>query len=279
MFRKVVLTAIGLYLGVGSFASRADERTISFDVAGTRVVGSLALPTEPQPPVVLMLHGFAGSRDEEDIFPRAAKAFAASGLASLRIDFRGAGDSGGTFADTTFSRQVEDALAALRYLEASPLVDGRRIGLVGVSQGGMVAAIAAARSGKPKALALWSAVASPPATFEGLFGKDTVAKGLKSGDAGVATLGLRLRQPFFEDIYRVDPLKEIAAYRGALFAAEGADDHVVGPDSARKYVAARGGSGEIWSRAMDHDFNLGHGTSTLDALIAATDSFFLNTLP
>lgn len=111
-------------------------------------------PPQAHPPVVLMLHGFAGDRDEEDIFPRAAKAFAAAGLASLRIDFRGAGDSGGSFADTTFSRQIEDGLAALQFLQSDKRVDSARIGIVGVSQGGLVAAIVAARSGLPKALAL-----------------------------------------------------------------------------------------------------------------------------
>jgi uncharacterized protein len=278
MFAKAVLTAICVYAGVGSHASRANEETITFNVDGTKVVGTLVLPLEKHPPVVLMLHGFAGNRDEDDIFPRAANAFAATGLASLRIDFRGAGDSGGAFADTTFSRQIADALAALQFLEKNPRVDGTRIGVVGVSQGGMVAAISSARSGRPKALALWSAVASPQTTFEGLFGKDVVAKGIRSGSAGVVASGSYLRQPFFEDIYRVDPLKEIAAFKGVLFAAQGSNDNVVGPDSGQKYVVAHGG-GEVWSEAMDHDFNLARGPSTLYALITATDRFFLKALP
>lgn len=278
MFRRILIVAFCIYIGVGSSSGRTNEQIISFFVENTKVVGTLTLPTQAHPPVILMLHGFAGYRDEEGIFPRAAKSLAAAGIASLRIDFRGAGDSEGSFADTTFSRQIEDGLMALRYLEADNSVDATRIGIIGDSQGGLAAAIIASRSGTPKALALWSAVASPPTTFEGLFGKGVVASGLKSGQTGVVASGIRLRQPFFDEIYKVEPLKEITMYKGHLFAAEGKYDSVVGPDSGEKYIAAHGGVGELWQNAMDHDFNLAAGPATLDALILATTRFFARTL-
>ncbi|CAN7213843.1 hypothetical protein LJR231_000642 [Phyllobacterium sp. LjRoot231] len=90
---------------------------------------------------------------------------------------------------------------------------------------------------------------------------------------------MHLRQPFFEEVYRIDPLTEIAAYKGSLFAAEGSNDHVVGADSAQKYIAAHAGAGELWTYPMDHDFNLRSGAAALNALILATSRFFLKTLP
>ncbi|WP_457301991.1 alpha/beta hydrolase family protein, partial [Phyllobacterium sp. P5_D12] len=244
--RRIWIVVFCIYIGVGSSSARTNEQIISFFVENMRVVGTLALPAQGHAPVVLMLHGFAGYRDEEGIFPRAAKALAAAGIASLRIDFRGAGDSEGSFADTTFSRQIDDGLKALRYLETDNRVDATRIGIIGDSQGGLVATIVASRSGIPKALALWSAVANPPATFESLFGKGLVSAGLQSGQTGVDVVGVHLRQPYFEDIYRIHPLVEIARYKGQLFAAEGSRDVVVGNDSAQRYIAAHGGVGDLW---------------------------------
>jgi alpha/beta superfamily hydrolase len=276
MVRKSLLAALLFCLAIDPASSQPNERVVTFPVGSDMVVGTLTLPAAQHPPVILMLHGFAGNRDEENIFPRAAAAFAAAGMASLRIDFRGAGQSGGAFADTTFSRQVEDALAALQFIERNGNVDAAKLGVVGVSQGGMIAAIASARSGRPQALALWSAVANPPATYEHILGKDTVTMGLTSGNHGVGAAGVHLRQPFFEEIYKTFPLKEIEDYKGALFAAEGDHDEIVGPDSAQKYVAAHHG-GEVWRQPMDHDFNLTRGTASLDALIEQTSRFFINT--
>jgi dipeptidyl aminopeptidase/acylaminoacyl peptidase len=277
MMRKSLLSILLLSLAINPASSGPGEQVVTFASGTERVVGTLTLPVEPHPPIILMLHGFAGSGDEEGIFPNAAAAFAAAGLASLRIDFRGAGESGGTFADPTFSRQVEDALAAMRFITQNGNLNSDKMGLLGVSQGGMIAALAAARSGRPHALALWSAVADPPATYEHILGRDAIVRGLASGEAGVKASGVHLRQTFFEEIYKTFPLQEIENYKGALFAGQGDRDDVVGPDSGDKYVEAHRG-GQVWHRDMDHDFNLGRGPADLDALIEETSRFFLNSL-
>ena len=113
-------------LVAGTWHAEAAEKAIDFVVDGQKVVGTLALPDGAStPPVVLLLHGFTGSRDEleipavkEGIFERAARMWADKGFASLRIDFRGSGESEGKFEDTTLDGQVKDALAALDYLAA-----------------------------------------------------------------------------------------------------------------------------------------------------------------
>ena len=96
------------------------EVEVSIGSQGLRMVGTLALPEALPAPVVLLLHGFTGTRDEmaiagtgEGIFTRVARLLAAAGYASLRVDFIGSGDSVGDFADTTFEGQVADGLAAL----------------------------------------------------------------------------------------------------------------------------------------------------------------------
>ncbi len=268
--------------------ARAGE-VVSFQVAGQKVVGTLELPAGvAAPPVVLMLHGFTGSRNElatpavkEGIFARAAQAWAAQGLASLRIDFRGGGDSEGTFADTTLSGQAADALAAIDYLKTLKSVDASRLALVGWSQGGAVATMVATRSTSPiRAVALWAPVSNPAATYPAFLGHDYVKRGLASGGQAVSTklpwgAEVSLRTPFFEELYRFSPVAELAQYSGPVFVAVGTNDPVVTPQPAMGQIllSYHRGVGELWVRTMDHSFNAFMNTTTLDELVQATAGF------
>jgi len=66
----------------------------------------------------------------------------------LRSDDRGVGGSSGNVAESTTADFASDALAAVAKLDADPRIDTKRIGLLGHSEGGLVAIIAAARSPK-----------------------------------------------------------------------------------------------------------------------------------
>src|SRR5204863_8902397 len=104
----------------------------------------------------------------EGIFARAAQAWAAKGFASLRIDFRGGGDSDGKSEDTTLSGQIKDAMAAMDFLQSEKTVDASRLSLVGWSMGGAVASAVAGRSTHPiRSVALWAPLTNPPMTFSG----------------------------------------------------------------------------------------------------------------
>ena len=258
------------------------------------MVGTLEVPDGAlTPPVILLLHGFAGSRDElkipslkQGIFARAADAWAAKGLASLRIDFRGGGDSEGSFEDTTISGQVEDALAAVEYLQTQKSVDARRLALVGWSQGGAVAAIAAGRTQHHlAAVALWNPEVSPVATMQAVLGPDAVKTGLAS--AGRATViklpwggETALKTAFFEDLFNVDPVAELAKYPGPVFVAVGTNDPLIypQPQSGQLLLTYHRGAGELWVRPMDHVFNVFDESHTVDELIEATSVFMLKNL-
>nr|MCU0908012.1 hypothetical protein [Paracoccaceae bacterium] len=114
------------------------EQVVTIDTPLGPVIGTLETPAGDPAPVVLLFHGFTGSRDElpvantdEGVFARTARLLAEQGIASLRIDFRGSGESPGDFADTTFEGQVADGLAALAWVAANPAVDGDRLGVIG----------------------------------------------------------------------------------------------------------------------------------------------------
>jgi uncharacterized protein len=285
---KILVTALVVLLARQPGLA-ASEKTVSFHIDGQKVVGTLEVPDgTAKPAVILLLHGFNGNRNEleipslkQGVFSRAANAWAKQGLASLRIDFRGGGDSDGSFEDTTISGQVKDALAAIEFLQTERSVDPRRLALVGWSQGGAVAAIAAARTKQRlAALALWNAETMPAATIEALFGSEVVKSGLASaGRATVVKLPwggeVSLKTAFFEDLFAVDPVAELAKYPGPVFVAVGTKDTIVypQPQSGRLLLAYHQGIGELWVRPMDHVFNVFEDTHTIDELIEATGAF------
>ncbi len=125
------------------------ERIVDFQSQGQKIIGTVTLPDGgDQPyPVVLFFTGFTGIRDEvpitgtdEGMFSRTARTLAEHGIASLRFDFRGFGDSEGQQEDLTLTGEIADARAAIDYLATLPEVDLQRLALIGLSMGGLVAA-------------------------------------------------------------------------------------------------------------------------------------------
>jgi hypothetical protein len=149
-----------------------NEHPIHFDVDGQRCHGMLHLPLGATAPVpaVLMLHGFTGQRMEPHrLFVLFSRLLAEHGMASLRFDFRGSGESEGSFDQMTVSRELEDVSAAYTFLGQRPEIDPQRLGLLGLSMGGMMAALSAPRH-RFAALGLW-APAHPKAWLRELHGK------------------------------------------------------------------------------------------------------------
>lgn len=272
-------------LCAASPALAQSEETVTIDTPLGPVIGTLETPAGGPAPVVLLFHGFTGSRDElpvtntdEGVFSRTARLLAEQGIASLRIDFRGSGESPGAFADTTFEGQVADGLAALDWLEASPAVDGQRLAVIGWSQGGLVATAVAGRSDKPDALVLWAAVANPEESFGGIVGAGTLEKGLALGDEALpVTLPwgatIDLKRGFFEGVATFDPPAELASYAGPLLVAHGTLDTTVLPTAVDAFLAAHEGVEASWIAEMDHVFNAFTGPETLDLMVGDTIAF------
>jgi uncharacterized protein len=269
------------------------EEDVALTVDGEKVVGTLALPEGATPgPVVLMLHGFTGSRDElgiegtdEGVFSRTARLWAERGLSSLRIDFRGSGDSDGAWEDTTFTGQITDALAAVEWLASDPRVDPERIMVLGWSQGGLVASATAAGDPRVRTLALWAPVAHPAVSYPALFGQETVAAGLASGGEPVdVTLSwgaeIELRTGFFEELYTVDPLVKISRYSGPLLVIVGTRDTVVAPQplAGQAYIANHEGDEELIVLDTDHVFDAFTGPEMVDEMALWTLAWFHQTL-
>ncbi|MFI9386293.1 alpha/beta hydrolase [Kutzneria sp. NPDC052558] len=112
---------------------------------GLRLAGTLTLPPSGRPPrkAVVLAHSEGVDRDENGLFPLIADALAAEGVASLRFDHRGHGDSAGTQEERTLTEHLNDLRAAVEHVRSE--TGARRVSLVGNRFSGGLAAFYAAR--------------------------------------------------------------------------------------------------------------------------------------
>ncbi|HWQ55215.1 MAG TPA: alpha/beta fold hydrolase [Bryobacteraceae bacterium] len=129
-----------------------DEREVNFEYSGVKLAATLTLPRTKGPhPAVLLLTG-SGAQDRNESamghrpFLVLADFLTRRGIAVLRADDRGVGGSTGNLSAASLEDLASDALAGVAWLKARPEIDPARVGLIGHSEGGVVAALAAGRS-------------------------------------------------------------------------------------------------------------------------------------
>jgi putative redox protein len=160
---------------------------------------------------------------------RIAERLAMCGIAVLRFDFTGLGASEGEFANTNFSSNVDDLVAAadhLRKAHSAPAI------LIGHSLGG--AAVLAASHRIPEARAVVTIAApSDPAHVVGLF-KDHVSAIRAQGEVEVSLVGrpFRIKREFLDDVAEKKLNECLAMLRKALLIFHSPTDDTVGIDNA-----------------------------------------------
>ena len=267
----------------------AKETVVTFENFGQVIKGTLTMPEGTDTcPAVLIFHGFSGQRNEMDIvdmnmgmFTYTAKILAEQGIASLRIDFRGSGESEGEWADTTFSGQIADGIAALDFISSVRGIDNEKLGVLGLSQGGLVAASVAGRDSRVKVAILWSAVSDPVATYGQLLTGGTIEEALRSDDE-VITRGLpwgattSLKKPFFRDLFNVNPVAEISKFKGPLMVVAGLQDTVVSPqpESAEAFLKYHDGKEAELLLEADHMLGIFTSADPLNEAIGAAVAWF-----
>ncbi len=129
-----------------------EEVTYENKAAGIKLAGTLTAPRGKGPfPAVLLITG-SGPQDRDETllghkpFLVLADHLTRKGIVVLRADDRGVAKSGGTYATATSADFATDAEAGLAYLKTRPEVDTRHIGLLGHSEGGVIAPMVAARN-------------------------------------------------------------------------------------------------------------------------------------
>ncbi|MCW3100635.1 MAG: hypothetical protein JWL77_6253 [Chthonomonadaceae bacterium] len=166
---------------------------VTFDSRpGVRLAGTLTLPkplTAPAPAVLLISGSGPNNRDEEilnhQLFLVLADYLTRRGIAVLRYDKRGIGKSTGSYAQATSADFAADAEAGVAYLKARKEVDGAKIGLIGHSEGGLIAPLVASRN---KSVAFIVLMAGPGLNGEEILYRQTalIAKAVGETDEFIA---------------------------------------------------------------------------------------------
>lgn len=201
---------------------------------GETLSGVLDLPLSRPRAYALFAHCFTCSKNLRGA-TNVSQALTDAGFAVLRFDFTGLGDSGGEFADTNFSSNVDDLVAASRFLEENYEAPAL---LVGHSLGGTAVLQAAHDIASAKAVAT---IGSPsdPAHVEHLLAP--AAETLARDGVAEVNLGGRpftIKQQFLDDIQRQKMPESLGRLRKAVMILHAPLDTIVELDNASQLFAA-----------------------------------------
>jgi alpha-beta hydrolase superfamily lysophospholipase len=185
-------------------------------------------------PAVLLLHGLGGNRHEHGgLFIKTAAALAQAGIVAMRIDFRGAGETGGSTREMTIASQIQDAADALDDLIEIRHVDPERLAVLGLSFGGLTAACLSAQRKDIVAMVLWEPVFDMKATMKKLYGPLSLRSIRSRGymQAGM----LELSESFFDRLDELTPELQSCDFAGRVLLVQGIADAVVPVDTAYQW--------------------------------------------
>lgn len=219
----------------------------------------LSSSTSPVPAVVIC-PGFGGNKcGKFRLFVKLGQELAKRGIAVLRFDYRGAGDSEGEFHEMTLEGKISDTLTCLDFLKQHPHIDASRLGLLGRSLGGPIAILAARRYLSIKSLALWAPIFKTDPwrklweAYQANPQESTKQDILRSLPTSMPNL------EFLYQFFRLDLARELKELQKVpLLHIQGEQDRVVDIEHAQDYQRIREGLEEtrfVQLPRSDHDFS------------------------
>ncbi len=222
--KKLFLVALAFVM---LFSLANAEEVVNIEGGGWDIPATISMPEGEGPfPLVVMYHGTGSARDEAgNGYKMLAPLLAEKGIASVRFDFAGSGDSKTTYKHYTLTSGVRDGRAVIDYMLDTGKIDYEKIGVLGWSQGGTVAMLTAAWDGDIKALVTWAGAVEMFDMFSNLYA-DAEANGF-------AKMEFDWRDPldvslaWFDEARDIDVANELGFYTGATLAIAGENDTVV----------------------------------------------------
>ena len=233
------------------------EERISIDGDHSRLAAIVRKPDLKQGercPMVVLCHGFSGRKDGP-MFELIADSLATHGIASVRFDFNGHGESEGRFEEMTVPNEIEDAKHVIEYVRDLRYVSS--IALVGHSQGGVVAAMTAGELGADDIAAV--ALMAPAAVL-----RDDAIRGSTFGKnydpldppEFVELFGnVKLGRQYITTAFRLPIYETAARYSGPALIVHGTADRVVPYTYGLRFHQEWTGSDYVELDAFDHGFS------------------------
>lgn len=237
------------------------ETPVVFDCKGQQIIGMLHLPSGGRGrfPAALLLHGFTGTKVETHrMFVKLSRQLAGHGIASLRFDFRGSGDSAGEFESLTLRTEVADTLEAIKFLVRHKSINSRRLALVGLSFGAAVASYVVGRErNRFKSLALWAPVAEGAGILDHLSTPEAVASLAQTGVADF--WGNQVGVGFIRQFAEMKPLREVVKSKCPVLLVHGQGDETVPVEHCDMYERALRSQKRLLKKVIiqdaDHSFS------------------------
>ena len=284
-----------ILLNISALTPAYTEETVSIEVAAQDGVPAhtmtaiVTVPTsatkDAKVPGVVMLHGTGSNMHEVNgAYDMAAAEMAAQGLATIRFNFQGIDE--GTeelYVNYSYTSANIDAKAAADYLAGLEVVDGDKLGVMGWSQGGTNAFLAAAAYPETfKSVVTWAGALDLTTMFE-----DFDAAYAEAEENGSFTMEFDWRTAlptgfqWFKDVKETDVLEETKTIEAPILTINGAADTVVDPASGKTVAdaAQNEASENLIIENCDHTLNMFSGDySAINQVISATVDFFVDTL-
>lgn len=209
------LAAIALCIVAAVTLLQPNTNPKNIEIPGTRgnIPATIQLPAKSargeELPLVVLCHGFTGNRQGDGHFAPLAEDLAVHGIATVRLDFAGCGDSTEPYANYTLANMAADVDSVIGYMQAT--YGTGKTALVGHSMGGRLASLYPQLGQYPvTALALWS-----PANGTGLQGLEFLSidnfaaveelAARADAEGSVAAWGVELSAAYIDGMRDSDP--------------------------------------------------------------------------
>ena len=240
--------------------------------AGHTLAGTLTLPksasrTQPVSAIVTVTGSGPQDRDENIGLPgyrpfrQIADSLARRGIAVLRMDDRGTGASGGTFKGSTSADFAEDVRAGLAYLRTRPEIRADRLGVLGHSEGALIAPMVADKEPALRAIVLLAGIAQPGRSALHFQLKNQVEHNTKltpdMRDSQIAEIPKRIdammaADPWMKFFLTYDPAPTMRRVKTPVLILTGSRDQQAVPEEVALQEAAfkEGGNTDVTARVL-----------------------------
>jgi len=248
------------------------EEVVVMTPAGHTLAGTLTMPmdasrTQPVSAIVTVTGSGPQDRDENIGLPgfrpfrQIADALARRAIAVLRMDDRGTGASGGTFKGSTSADFAEDVRAGLAYLRTRPEIRADRLGVLGHSEGALIAPMVADKEPTLRAIVLLAGIAQPGRSALHFQLKNQIEHNTtltpEMRDSQIAEIPKRIdammaADPWMKFFLTYDPASTMRRVKTPVLILTGSRDQQAVPEQVALQEAAfkEGGNKDVTARVL-----------------------------